>query len=243
MEYQTGLPLLYRKPIPLNSVNHAETTIGPSPGGYAFAAAAHSVILAGVEFGEACRHFPILFAASEKGPVVPVALMGLQSGENLFVGSTGEWQAGYLPAYIRRYPFISTEGEDAARIVCIDETYDGLNREGGQLLFEGAEPGPYLQKVLEFLNDFLVQIQHTETFCRQLQEMGLLKPMNAQIELVDGRQFNLTDFQIIDEQKLQEIDGAALEVLFRSGWLSWIHAHGISMRSLQGLLDRKAAMP
>lgn len=238
MEYQTTLPLFYQKPVPLNSVTHAAMTIAPSPGGFAFAAAAHSVILTAVEFGEACRHFPILFAVSGAGSAVPVALMGLQSGENLFVGPAGEWQAGYIPAYIRRYPFISTEGDDAAGIVCIDEAFDGLNRGEGELLFEQSAPGPYLQKILELLNDFLAQVKATESFCLQLQELELLKPMNATLQLADHRQFTLTDFMVVDEQKLQALDGATLEKLFRSGFLAPIYAHLISLRSLQGLLDK-----
>ena len=233
--------MFYKKPVPLNSETHATMTISQSPRGFEFAASAHSVMLAGLEFAEACRFFPILFATSDSGSALPVALMGLQFGENLFVGSSGEWQAGYLPAYIRRYPFINTEGDDAAILVCIDEEFDGLNREGGEPLFEGKAPGPYLQKSMEFLNEYLIQMKATDVFSRQLQDMGLLKPMSATIQLVDNRKFNLTDFLIVDEQKLAEIDVESMEKLFRSGGLALVYAHILSLRSLQSLLDRKAS--
>lgn len=240
MENQQRLPMFYQKPVPLNSDVHASVTISPSPNGFSFASTAHSVILAGVEFAEACRHFPILFAASENGSVSPVALMGLQTKENLFVGPSGEWLAGYIPAYIRRYPFIHTQGNDGEILVCVDENFDGLNLEGGQRLFEGTAPGAYLQKTLEFLNVFLVQMKATEAFCLLLQELGLLRPMNASIKMVDSRQFNLTDFLVVDEQKLLEMDVNALEKLFRTGGLAYVYAHIFSLRSMQGLLDLKA---
>jgi len=239
MEYQSKLPQFYKNPVPLNSETHAAMTISPSSRGFDFAASAHSVILAGVEFAEACRFFPILFSASNNGHTIPVALMGLQSGENLFVGPSGEWQNAYIPAYVRRYPFITTQGDDAGMVVCIDEAFDGLNREGGEPLFEGTAPGPYLQKSLEFLNDFYIQMKATELFCRQVQDMELLKPMNAEIQLVDNRKFNLTDFLVVDEQKLVEIAGDALEKLFRNGGLALVYAHILSLRSIQNLLDRK----
>lgn len=242
MEYQSNLPLFYQKPVPLNSETHSAMKIGLSPSGLAFAASAHSVVLAGVEFTEACRFFPILFAASNNGPTIPVALLGLQSGENLFVGPSGEWQAGYIPAYIRRYPFIHTAGSGTDQIVCVDEAYDGLNREGGEPLFENGAPTPHLQKALEFLNDFLLQMKATEAFCLQLQELGLLKPMNATVKLIDSRQFNLTDFLVVDEQKLREIDKDSLDGLFRSGGLALVYAHLISLRNIAGLTDRKAAL-
>lgn len=241
MEYQSELPLFYKKPVPLNSEVHALTRIGKSPGGFAFAASAHSVMLAGVEFAEACRFFPILFSSLGNGAVAPVALLGLQSGENMFVGAAGEWLAEYVPAYVRRYPFITTSGDGAPQTVCFDELCEGVNVEEGELLFLNGEQTPYLQGVLRFLTDYTAQINSTEVVCRQISDKGLLKPMTLNVQLNDGRKLSLTDFQVVDEQKLNELDKDALDEIFRSGALAMIYFHLVSMRAIAGMVNRKNA--
>ena len=77
----TVLPLFYKEPVALNVEQHRELTVSPSPAGYAFAAAAHTVMLSAVEFFEACRDYPIIFAPAADGSITPLALLGIQPGE------------------------------------------------------------------------------------------------------------------------------------------------------------------
>src|SRR3990167_5612436 len=51
------------------------------------------------------RHHPIIFASGDNP--VPLALMGLNEGVNVFVDDEGKvTQPIYIPAYVRRYPFL-----------------------------------------------------------------------------------------------------------------------------------------
>lgn len=239
MEYQSNLPLFYKKPVLINNEIHASTRIGKGASGFSFAASAHSIMLAGVEFQEACRFFPILFANSDNGSVIPLALLGLQSGENLFVGLAGEWLAEYVPAYLRRYPFITTTTDDGKEMVCIDEVYEGIDAEDGEALFIDGEPSPHLKGIMDFLIDFNKQMSATEMACGQIAGNGLFKPMTINVKLDDGSAFSLTDFQVIDEQKLIGLEKDAVDGLFRSGALAMIYSHLISLRCITGLLERK----
>lgn len=234
----SSLPQFYKQPVPLDAGQHADLTIGPSPSGYRFAAEAQAIMLASVELFEASREYPVIFTVSSDGSVLPLALMGLKEGENLFVGADGAWQGGYLPAYIRRYPFITTEAAEQMA-VCFDESFDGFNVEGGTPLFEKGEQTPRLQEILAFLQDYYQQIQQTRQFGAMLAQAGLLTQINAQANLGDGSSYALNGMLVVDEQRLNQLPDTDIVRLFRNGSLALIHAHLLSLRNLGRLIERK----
>ena len=229
--------LFYDKPIALNKIEHASTRIKPSSDDFSFAARTNSVILAGVEFTEAAKEYPVVFAqAGEK--VVPIALLGLRNEENLYVNE-GQWDARYVPAFVRRYPFVLAEtGEEGQRIVCIDESYKGFSTEEGEPLFANDEPTPLLQRAIDFLEEYQKQYLRTEQFVKRLQEYDLLVTLNAKVDMPDGEQFSLNGLLAVDEQKMLQLsDEKALE-LYRSGELAWMYCHLMSLGSMSVLAEK-----
>lgn len=233
-------PLFYRKPVQLDTETHAGMTVSPSPHGYRFAADAQAVLLAGVEFFDAGRQFPIIFNTLPDGRILPLALLGLEQTENLFVDGAGNWLGHYIPAYIRRYPFITSDRKEGPVTICFDEAFDGFNLEGGAPLFIDGTPSPKLQEIQAFLLDYLQQLQRTEQLGAMLAQSGLLTQINAQASLNDGRSFALNGMLVVDEQKLTQLPDSDIVKLFRSGLLALIHAHLLSLRNLGGLIDRKS---
>jgi len=238
----TNLPLFYKKPVALNSENHSAVTVAQSTNGFAFASGAHNVIIAGIEFYEACREYPIVFTAQGADKIIPVALLGVEVQENLFVDSSnGAWLGNYIPAYVRRYPFINSEGDNQKSVVFIDEEYDGINKDGGQPLFENGEPTEYLKQAMALLEDYYGQMKNTEALSQYLKKLGLLKSMDANIQLADGRSFNLTGLLVVDEEKLQRLENDSVDELFRTGILGLVYAHLISLKNISRLVELKAA--
>jgi hypothetical protein len=232
-------PQFYQRTIPLSRDFHSDYTISPSPGGYGFAASAQTVLLATVECFDACREYPVIFAPASTGAIVPLALLGLEDGENLFVNTKGKWLGSYIPAYIRRYPFITTDGIDGPMTVCLDESFDGFNRSNGIPLFESDGPSQKLQEIMVFLKDYFLQMKETESFCATLANAGLFRQIDVQANLVDGRSYALNGMLVVDEQKLIQLPDMDIVRLFRNGMMSLITAHFISLRNMAGLLDRK----
>jgi hypothetical protein len=230
--------LFYQKPVPLNKNDHKDKKIKSGERSFSFAGKTNSVILAGVEFSEAAKEYPIVFAQAGQG-AVPVALLGLRNEENLYVDADGNWDARYIPAFVRRYPFVLAEtGEPGQRAVCIDEAFEGFNDTEGEPLFDGEENTPVLQQAMDFLEEYQKQYQRTEAFVQRLQENDLLMELNAKVDLTDGQQFGLTGLLAIDERKLLEMpDDKALQ-LFRSGELSWIYCHLVSLGCMGRMIDR-----
>jgi len=236
--------LFYDKPVALNSKTHLNLRIKPSGEGLKFSARTNSVLLAGTEFPEACKHFPIVFAKASGEQVLPMALLGFRDQENLFVDASGRWKSEYVPAYIRRYPFVlATGGEGQTLTVCIDESYPGFGADEGQPLFNGkGEPTDYLKGVLAFLRDYQAQIERTDIFLRNLRELGLLMDVAASVNLPGGARYSVSGLMMVDERKLQGLPDEKILRLFRSGELAWIYSHLISLSNFSRL-PSKAAMP
>lgn len=234
--------LFYNKPAALNKVTHKDKKIKPLEGKYSFAKNTNSVILAGVEFTEAAKEYPIVFAQAGDN-VVPVALLGLRNEENLFIGKDEKWDAKYIPAFVRRYPFVLAAGEDSQQqVVCIDEEYSGLNDKDGEALFsDDGEPTQILTQAMEFLEEYQRQYARTEAFIKRLKDNDLLMSLNARVDLVDGKQFGLTGLLAVDERKLLQLSDEKAMELFRSGELAWIYCHLMSLGCMSRMVDRIAA--
>ncbi|NTU57885.1 MAG: SapC family protein [Chlorobiaceae bacterium] len=232
--------MMYSNAVALNRERHSDLTISPSPKGFLFAADLLTVMIVSSEFYDVGRQFPIIFTISPDKVVQPVALLGFEEGENLFVDEDGKWTGRYIPAYLRRYPFITTdESVDGQAIVCFDEAFDGFNLEGGTALFENGEPTAKTVEIQNFLQGYLQQLQQTRAFGAMLLEKDLLREISAQANLVDGRSYGLNGMHMVDEQKFAELSDDEVAHMFRNGTLPLIYAHLLSMRNLQELVERK----
>ena len=234
--------IFYTKPVGLNKSEHKNLKIVPQSDDFAFAAKTNSVILAGVEFTEAAKDFPIVFAEAG-GNIVPVALLGLRNEQNLFVNEDGSWGGRYIPAFIRRYPFILSETtEPGQRMVCIDEGFSGFSKDKGEALFADGEPTPILQQSIDFLEEYQKQYMRTELFVQRLRDNDLLMSLNAKVDMADGQQFSLTGLLIVDEKKLLALDDDKALALFKSGELAWLYCHLMSMGNMSELVNKIASL-
>ncbi len=238
----TSLTLLfYRQITVLNPQRHGELKIGIAPD-QSFASHTNSVPLVGVEFVESCREYPVVFARAENGTYSPVAVLGLENAENLFLDEELAWKANYVPAFVRRYPFVlgDNPANPAQPWVCVDESCPWLGEEKGEPLFIGDKPSVFLNQTLSFLTDYNAQSQRTVDFCRKLTDWGLLKEHQAQATTADGKAYTLTGLWAIDEPALTQLDADKVQELFKTGELAWIYFHLASLANFRRLAERKA---
>src|SRR4051812_11230312 len=118
--------LIYKTAVPVTHARHADAAV-EMRGDYGFSNAVNSVPLMAAEFPLAASEYPIIFAGQED-ETLPAAVLGVRGKENLFLSGTA-WEAKYIPAFIRRYPFVFLRIDDRF-MLCIDEEYAGFNREG-----------------------------------------------------------------------------------------------------------------
>ena len=229
--------LFYSKPVAINREQHRITKIGPVSN-FLFAAKTNSVALTGIEFTEACKKYPIVFAKVGERKV-PVALLGLRDDENLFVDVEGQWEDGYIPAFVRRYPFVLAEAAGDQFVVCIDESSSAFNAAEGQPLFnEDGVNTPFLDASLNFLNSYQAQMKRTEMMVKQIEDLGLFTEMSAKTELADGRKFLFNGLYVVDEKKWQALKEKKAAEFVKSGEAAWIYAHLLSLSNMSQLVDR-----
>jgi SapC len=231
--------LIYENAFPVSSRRHAQWSIEPS-GDYAFSAKVNSVPLMAVEFPPAASEYAIVFAGNEQS-IMPVVILGMRGNQNVYLNPAGNWDAKYIPAFIRRYPFIFSSDEQGKTLtLCIDEDYKGCNQaDRGQRLFdEAGKATPYVDNVLKFLQNYQAQFQRTQAFCQKLQELDLFESMQASITLPGGEKLALTGFMAVDRKKLKALSGDKLSELAQSDELELIYLHLESIRNFAGMRER-----
>ena len=236
-----ALPLFYRQLEPLSAEKHSRLSV-IEKGTYGFAKGANSVPLNAIEFALAARHYPIVFAAEGVAP--PAAVMGLRAGENLVVDEAGRWERGpYIPAYVRRYPFIAVSAPGSKEYaLCLDTASDLLVEGGKRALFQGGQPSELTKKALEFCQLYQQQADLTRQFVEALDEHDLLVGRGAKLRLASGTERTLSGFRVIDEQKFNALPDDVFLAWRHKGWIGLVYLHLASLSSWGGLVDRASRL-
>jgi len=233
---ENAMPMFYTAPRPLDRVRDGKMKLN-RPTSFKFAAKTNAIPLLVDEFPLAAAYYPIVFA---DGPLpVPAAVVGLKNDNNLFVGKDNAWVNGaYLPAYVRRYPFILMDDPDNKQFVlCIDEGTELLKEEGEFPLFEGDEPSAFTKSAMEFCAALRQQGDSTDEFVKALKEHDLLMANNAEIDARDGSRLQLSGFLIIDPKKFDALPDSVVLQWRKKGWLALVYAQLLSSHRWQNLVD------
>lgn len=238
---QASLPVFYKDLMPLNSRDHASwksrsTDKAPWLNGF------HAVPLTAEEFPAAARNFPIIFSSGENP--VPLALMGLNEGVNVFVDDEGKLLENvYVPAYVRRYPFLlarlNPQGEELS--LCFDPSSDLVGEyDEGNTLFDGEQPSETTKGLLGFCEQFEQAGMKTQAFVEELAKHKLLMDGEVAIQQ-DGveQPFVYRGFQMIDQEKLREVRGDVLRGWNQNGLLPLIYAHLFSLELIREIFGRQ----
>ena len=241
---QNALPLLYKDLVPLSSVDHASwktRQLESAP----WLQDQHAIPVTVDEFASAQRFFPIIFSAGDSP--VPLALLGLNEGVNVFMGEDGKFTENvYVPAYVRRYPFMLAKlRPDTDELsVCFDPTADAIGPfDEGDALFEDGQPADATKQILEFCEQFEQAGQRTEAFMKDLVESELL--MDGELSIQPDAEkppFIYRGFQMVNEDKLRELRGDQLRKMNQSGLLPLVYAHLFSMSVMRDVFGRQMAL-
>ena len=233
--------LFYSSATPITVQRHQESAIEPT-GDFEFAGKTNSVPLMAVEFAKAAAEYALVFAG-DKERIMPAAILGMQNDANLFVDDDGKWDAKYIPAFVRRYPFVFSSGDDGQRFtLCLDEDYAGVNQEarGNRMFDDEGERTDYLTGVLDFLKEYQIEYNRTQLFCDKLIELDLLEPMQAQVKLASGKEMSLTGFQAVSREKLNGLPPETLAELAKMGALELMYIQLFSMKNFSEMTERLA---
>jgi hypothetical protein len=229
--------LLYKDIKALNRDEHKAFKLKPASH-CEFASQTHLVPLAGLEFFQAARHYPIVFIG-EGEAAMPIALLGLNEGHNGYLDADFKWHANtYIPAFIRRYPFVLAQTDADNFTVCLDAAYEGWNEEEGRELFaEDGKNSEFLNEMIQFLQNFTAEMDRTRNFVKLLTELELLTPRTLQLTHDSGETFVLSDFLAVDEERFAKLTDEQILSLHKAGVLGWVYAHLMSLGNANQIFD------
>lgn len=233
--------LFYDKPQVFNRQVHGKLRYTP-PKDYGFARTATAVPVMAVEFPAACRQYPIVFSPGGNDQLIAIAILSLDKSGNSFIDEKGRWTARYIPAFIRRYPFvladIPNKADDFA--VAFDSTSPCFDSEQGQPLFDDkGEPTDVMKAQVQFLQRFHAENKRTNDLLKTLRDEKLLRPINVDIVRgADKAKFGIRNALVVDEQALQKISAEKAGQFLASGLLAVAYAQLISLRNFDAVANR-----
>jgi len=244
---------MFLKPTNLDAEQHRDLRFSPNQP-YDFARELVMIPVVAGEITRVAREMPIVFP---KGEGVPQALTGVNPGENLHVKDSGHWLGRYIPAHIRRYPFVLAEVDvsDAQRAekgrqfaVQFDALARHFERPDGHALLDAqGKPTEVLKKVQQILMGLQQDQERTRALVEQLDQAGLLVERNIQVNPAgnaandsEDKSHALSGLRLVDEKALAKLDADALAKLRDSGALALAYAHLLSLTNLQDGLIAKA---
>jgi len=190
------------------------------------------------EFSRASSTYPIVFLEDkERDEFRPVVLLGLETGSNLFVNE-GKWDASYIPAIIRRYPFALARVDETGEryTVCLDNDSDLISdSEGLELFNEKGEPAEMMERVKQYLSELQQMERFTQEFCHFISEHNLFTPLNMKVR--QGNEIkDITGCYVINEERLNGFSNDTFLKIREKHFIAPIYAHLVSLAQIERLL-------
>lgn len=190
------------------------------------------------EFSRASSTYPIVFLEDkERDEFRPVVLLGLETGTNLFV-QNGKWDASYIPAIIRRYPFALARVDEKGEryTVCLDNDSDLISDgEGLELFNETGEPAEMMERVKQYLSELQQMERFTQDFCHFIAEHNLFTPLNMKVR--QGNEIkDITGCYVINEDRFNGFSNETFLKIREKHFIAPIYAHLVSLAQIERLL-------
>jgi hypothetical protein len=240
----TGTVPLYKNVEPLNRQKHKTYGVSTSTEPFNFLKDWHFVPAISGEFGLASGSYPIVFLGERKMPVI---VMGLRQGTNLFVSDDGQFDSDhYVPAYVRRYPFVSASNQDdQPSTVCVDIDAEFVVKENAERPFfdDAGEPTDYVKQAVDFVSAFEADAKATEAFVERLNALDLLEKKDIKVANPQDPEKTVTvaEYYGVSEAKFSELSGEQLVEMRGNGDLAAIIGHLVSLQRWERILRRASA--
>lgn len=238
----TGQVMFYKRPEPLSLERHRDLGVKQIAAPFSFLRTAHAVPITVSEFGVAATCFPIIFVGAEK---TPVAVMGVRQNENEYVDAAGQPDPdAYLPAFVRRYPFVFAADPGSDRLLlCVDTAADMVTTNPDVRFFENEKASKFTEDAIEFCKEFERQRRATQEFVEMIDKASLFEQKSVSFTPRDmqgnaGQTQKIADYWAISEEGLNALPEGKFGDIRNTGALAAIYAHMVSLMNWQRVIQR-----
>ncbi len=236
-------PLFYQSVVALNRERHRELRMDDSQTRFAFCRQTHVIPAVVDEFAAALAHLPIVFAPAQPVPTT-VFLVGVRPQRNLLVDEQGRWTGAYVPAFVRRYPFMRGEISGSTPVTCVDERSSLLGHaQGGRLFDDEGRETPLLAGYVDLVDKYYQAAARTQAFLSVVHELQLLRNVTIETTVGQGGSSVIHGFMTVDEARLDALPAEQLLRLRDGGFLAFIYAHLFSLRAVEVLRRQVSDAP
>ena len=179
--------------------------------------------------------FPVVFTAEENTSLVALVSLG---GDSLGVNDEGKWITGYVPSFLRKYPFsiASTKENADQKVILIDEDSALFSKSKGKALFKkDGEKSETLEHAISFLTSHEQQSTVTKNIIKEIAQSGILDAREISVGEGDEKKVLVNGFKVVDKEKLYKLSDDVLASWVRRGIITFIDAHIKSLENIQTL--------
>lgn len=230
--------MIYETVTPISSQTHADWSVEVGSN-FSFARGLNSVPLLVAEFSAAAVEQTIVFSGDRK-TIMPSVILGMKANANGHVNDDGTWKGGYIPAFLRRYPFVFAASETNEKLtLCMDDAFEGMNTKGkGEPFFSAqGEPSPFLQQQLKFNQGYQEQSKRTQAFAKALFKLDILEPSKIDFQFA-GKKSSLGGFLTINREKFKALPAKKLKEMMKADQLELCYQHLQSLNNLAPMAKR-----
>lgn len=244
----SGQVLFYKQPQPLSPEDHGGLGVKQIDQPFAFMREAHAIPVTVTEFGLCAGSYPVIFVGDER---TPVAVMGIRSGQNLFVNADGRVSEDfYIPAFARRYPFVFAADESSDRLIlCVDRQAPMVTNQPEVAFFENGAPSQFTNDAIEFCKEFERQRRATGDFVKMIRDLNLFEQKSVTFQPRDpsgnenGPVQKIAEYWAISEERLNQLPVEKFLELKANGAVGAVYAHLVSLLNWQRVVQRGMRTP
>ena len=227
---------LYNKLEYLNYKTHGNLGWRTPSDQYGFAKTVTSIPLVASEIPTAQKFYPIVFPDIEWGG--PIAVFSVNEGTNPFINKDGSWERdAYIPAYLRRYPIATVQGEGDRVAMVFDRDSKGIVEDPEFRFFEDEKLTSWAQELIDFSVEYERDQLETNLFMDKLREFELLT-MKHIGQKIEGKDQALANFSSIDENRLKALSDQQILELNSKGYLAIIFGQLFSLENWNRIVSR-----
>lgn len=191
------------------------------------------------EFYEACKDYPILFTKNQEGDWLAIALLGFND-KNVYLDENRRFKKGkYLPAFLRRYPFVlvQNEGQEGFSLGIEEEALEELTASNQQraLFKDDKTPSDLTKNTLDFLVRFQGELHACNAFIKELETWELLVQQSANVLDEEGKAHTINGFFTLNEEKMAHLSEKKKLDIYKKGATPFMTAHLISLSNIRRL--------
>ncbi|OUU64216.1 MAG: hypothetical protein CBC24_07620 [Candidatus Pelagibacter sp. TMED64] len=212
--------------IPLSKTEHANLAL-KLPENFKFARTINLVRLSFWDLLNSVSAIPILFKRVEE-KIFLVGFLGLETGQNLYLGKDGKWLGRYVPLALQSYPFKLLKLSNGKHVVLIKKDHLVSETEGVRLFLDNGAESNLLKSRLELLKKIESGKTYTDRACQLINKLDLLKKYPISYS-VKTKKKNMSGLLSIDEEQFRQLTAVHLNQLQKNRALDMIFAHFYSL--------------